>query len=196
MARSLGLWLCALALLGCPSPVRGTTSADRDLLPEDPAPHDDDPTAGDRDRREAGREPSASTATARTTDDAAPTPCVHTEPSGPGEPIALVEAIRFELDGAEILPASYPTLEALTETLRRETRFCRVDVIVHAMEPDYPRAQQLGRIRAESVVAYLVHAGIDRARLHATGLDDAQRRDDRRVEIVGHEDGCPCRAAP
>lgn len=120
------------------------------------------------------------------------TPCVPSEPSGPGEPIALVDAIRFELDGGEPQPVSYPALDALADTVQREARFCRVRIMVHATDPGYPRAQRLGQLRASAIRDYLVHRGIAHTRLEARGWDDARRPEDRRVEITGHEDGCPC----
>ena len=179
----------ALSLVGCPTTTRGTTPVDH----------------GEAARVEADPEPPSSAhlqrddASTSATDAAAEEPtgetearCVPSEPRGPGEPITLTGDIVFDIDDREIRRESFPVLDALTDTLRRETRFCRVEIVVHAMRPEYPRAQQLGRIRAESVRQYLAEHGIDVARLHSAGLDDVERRDDRRVEVVGHTDGCPC----
>lgn len=183
-----------LVVAGCPTTSRGTLPVDHSEQRVEPdAVSSTDPEGDGARAPEATSSSDAAVTQAPEVEAvAAPAPCVPSEPHGPGEPIALVGDIVFDFDDREIRRESYPVLDALTETLRRETRFCRVDIVVHAMRPEYPRAQRLGHIRAESVHHYLAAHGIEVARLHFTGLDDAERREDRRVEILGHEDGCPC----
>lgn len=180
-----------LVVAGCPTTSRGTLPVDHNEQRAEPdAVSSTDPEGDGARAPEATSSSDAAVTQAEAV--AAPTPCVASEPRGPGEPIALTGDIVFELDDREIRPESFAVLEALTETLRGETRFCRVEIVVHALRPEYPRAQQLGRIRAESIRHYLAAHGIDVARLRSAGLDDVERREDRRVEILGHEDGCPC----
>jgi outer membrane protein OmpA-like peptidoglycan-associated protein len=183
--------IIALSIAGCPTTTRGTTPVDHGeaaRLGADPEP----PSPADLERDDASTSSTNAAAEEPAGESLAEAPCVPGEPRGPGEPITLTGDIVFDIDDREIRRESFPVLDALSDTLRRETRFCRVEIVVHAMRPEYPRGQQLGRIRADSIRQYLVERGIEVARLHSAGLDDAERRDDRRVEIVGHTDGCPC----
>jgi outer membrane protein OmpA-like peptidoglycan-associated protein len=186
--------IVALSIAGCPTTSRGTTPVDHSEAATGVEAAPEPRSSADSPLRDDASTSSAEAATEEPSLEAvaAEAPCVPTEPRGPGEPIALTGDVVFDLDDREIRRESYPVLDALAETLRRETRFCRVEIVVHAMRPEHPRAQQLGRIRAESIHHYLAAHGVDVARLHSAGLDDVERREDRRVEILGHEDGCPC----
>jgi outer membrane protein OmpA-like peptidoglycan-associated protein len=109
--------------------------------------------------------------------------------------IALLAHLRFKYNDATILPASTPLLEQVIQVLRDSPEIRKVRIDGHTDgkgTPAYNR--KLSRRRAQSVLQFLVQAGIDRSRLDAKGFgpdrpvvpnDTASHRaKNRRVEFV------------
>jgi len=107
--------------------------------------------------------------------------------------ITLRGDTNFEFNKAELLPAAYPILNELAETMKKnpETRW-RIEGHTDAIGSDSYN-MDLSRRRAESVLNYLLSQGIDRSRLEVLPLgesvpiatNDTQegRAMNRRVEI-------------
>ncbi len=84
-------------------------------------------------------------------------------------------AVRFEFDQTDILPAFYPTLDAIAEVLNRYPEL-RIMVAGHtdAIGPEAYN-QRLSMARAQAVVEYLVgRGGIDPDRLVARGYGESR----------------------
>jgi outer membrane protein OmpA-like peptidoglycan-associated protein len=93
-------------------------------------------------------------------------PVVHTPPVPEGPP-AIGEKIYFEEARAEITPASYPVLDAITTILRREReRFPQLALEGHAAANERS-PMRLSLARASAVRLSLIQRGIDGDRLFA-----------------------------
>jgi OOP family OmpA-OmpF porin len=107
--------------------------------------------------------------------------------------IILKGDTNFEFNKAELLPAAYPVLNNLAETIKKnpETRW-RIEGHTDAIGSDSYN-MDLSRRRAESVLNYLLSQGVDRSRLEVVPLGESQpvatndtqegRAMNRRVEI-------------
>jgi OmpA-OmpF porin, OOP family len=109
--------------------------------------------------------------------------------------LALLAHLQFAHDEAKILPRSIPILQEVIQVLRDSPEIRKVRIEGHTDAqgtPGYNR--RLSQRRAQSVLRYLMQAGIDRSRLAAKGLgsdrplvpnDSARHRaTNRRVEFV------------
>ena len=110
--------------------------------------------------------------------------------------IAL-EGIQFDVNSAVIRPESETILENAAEVLRSLPEGTRVQVEGHTdSDGDAAANQALSEARANSVVAWLVDAGVDADTLTAVGFgetdllvdpetSDADRQQNRRIEFTG-----------
>jgi OOP family OmpA-OmpF porin len=137
---------------------------------EPPPPPPMPPSAGSADRAQEGVE--ATTAS-------------HTQPAPapPAEAVARAKAceehlagvaksglIHFHYASAELENASFPTLDQLAAAAK-SCPGMHIEVAGHASAEGSPDAnQQLSLKRAQSVVTYLVHAGVDPGRLESVGF--------------------------
>ena len=88
--------------------------------------------------------------------------------------LASAGHILFRLASAELEGASFQTLDKLAEAAK-SCPGMRIEVGGHASsEGSAELNQQLSLRRAQSVVAYLVHAGVDVAQLEPIGHGAAQ----------------------
>ncbi len=102
--------------------------------------------------------------------------------------------VNFAVDKADILPASMPQVEQVSDLLASEPEL-RLSIDGHTdATGDAAHNQALSEARAKAVVAALVARGIDAARLQARGLGQGEpvadndteqgRAKNRRVELV------------
>ena len=123
--------------------------------------------------------------------DTAAAPPAPTAPAPPpaAEPVAVVKAkvcedqlvrlaaagqIIFALSSAELESASFPTLDKLADAAKTCPGM-HIEVSGHASaEGDPDRNQQLSFRRAQSVVTYLVQAGVDGTQLEPVGYGSAR----------------------
>ncbi|HJL19561.1 MAG TPA: OmpA family protein [Sandaracinaceae bacterium LLY-WYZ-13_1] len=116
--------------------------------------------------------------------------------------IVILEKIYFETDSAEILPRSFPIIEAVAATLVGNPHITMVEVQGHADERSSDEYNiRLTRDRAAAVVEALVQRGVQRDRLRSAGYGERCPVDprhnaeawerNRRVEfkIIRTEDG-------
>jgi OmpA-OmpF porin, OOP family len=112
-----------------------------------------------------------------------------------GGVLIVLKPIFFETAKAIIKPISYPTLDAVADTLKKNTQLLVIEVQGHADErgnDDYN--MRLTDDRAAAVKAYLIQKGVDADRLRSHGYGETkpvctQHNDDcwsknRRVEFV------------
>ncbi len=88
--------------------------------------------------------------------------------------LVILEKIYFKTASAEILPQSFPIIDAVAATLRGNPQIKRLEVQGHADErgrDDYNL--QLTDERAASVVTALVDRGVQRERLRSRGYGEA-----------------------
>ncbi len=119
-----------------------------------------------------------------------------------GDDILILEKINFATASAEILPGSFPIIDAVATTLKHHPDFLVIEIAGHADErssDDYNL--KLTQARAASVVQALVARHVDSARLVSQGygeycpLDEGHHEaaweQNRRVEfkVVKTEDG-------
>ena len=91
------------------------------------------------------------------------------------EQIRIRRQIHFETDSAVIKGDSFIILDEVADVMLRNPQIRRVEVQGHTDnrgEDDYN--QRLSQSRAESVVQYLVDAGVDPRRLEARGYGESQ----------------------
>jgi OOP family OmpA-OmpF porin len=114
--------------------------------------------------------------------------------------IEIREKILFEIDTANINPASHDLLDEIAKVLTENPQITKVDVIGHtSSEGADPYNQKLSESRAKAVRAYLTSHGIQAKRLSSKGLGEAQpiadneteegREKNRRVEFLIVEQG-------
>lgn len=119
-----------------------------------------------------------------------------------GSDILILDKINFGTNSAEILPESYPIIEAVTATLRHHPEFQVIEIAGHADERSSDEYNlRLTQQRAAAVVDALAQRGIERSRLVSQGygeycpIDEASNpqawEKNRRVEfkVVRTEDG-------
>src|SRR5439155_9517133 len=85
--------------------------------------------------------------------------------------LALLAHLQFKYNDATLLPVSFPLLEQVIQVLRDSPEIRKVRIEGHSDArgtPAYNR--RLSRRRAQSVLQYLVTAGIDASRLGAKGF--------------------------
>jgi OOP family OmpA-OmpF porin len=119
-----------------------------------------------------------------------------------GSDILIMDKVLFQTASAEILPESFPILDAVATTLKHHPEFLVVEVAGHADErsnDDYNL--RLTQDRARSVVEAMVQRGVERPRLVSQGYGEycpvdtahgpAAWDKNRRVEfkVVKTEDG-------
>jgi outer membrane protein OmpA-like peptidoglycan-associated protein len=116
--------------------------------------------------------------------------------------LALKRPVRFESNGAKILPESAPLLEEIADVLVQNPHLRRVEVQAHTDASGPPaRDRALSQERAEAVRERLVALGVAPERLTAKGYGDdrplapnvtaANRARNRRVAFVVLEQGRP-----
>lgn len=89
--------------------------------------------------------------------------------------IFLQRRIFFELDRADLKLESLAVLDALVEVLNAHPEILRLRIEGHTdTQGTDDHNLRLSQARAESVVNYLVRAGIDPARLEAHGLGESE----------------------
>ena len=109
--------------------------------------------------------------------------------------IALLAHLQFKYNDATILPVSIPLLQQVVQVLRDSPEIRKVRIDGHTDARGTPvHNRRLSHRRAQSVLQYLVQAGIDRSRLAAKGFGPDQplvpndtashRAKNRRVEFV------------
>lgn len=89
--------------------------------------------------------------------------------------IQINEKILFELDKAEILPASHDLLNEIVGVLQEHPHIKKVDIVGHT--DDYGTEQynqSLSERRAKAVMTYLVSQGVSQERLSSKGLGESQ----------------------
>lgn len=119
-----------------------------------------------------------------------------------GNEILILEKVQFATGSAEILPESFPIIEAVATTLTHHEEFSVVEVAGHADERSSDTYNlQLTKARAASVVRALAERGVKGSRLVSQGygeycpLDEGHNpaawEKNRRVEfkVVKTEDG-------
>ncbi len=133
-----------------------------------------------------------------------PKPKVVTVVQGGARPI---EVIRFARSAQAFSAPSRLVLEEVARVLQQHGEIKKVAVQGHASK-DEPKAKQLGEARARGVVAALVAAHVDPARLVVESYGSERPIDDnttsqgqarnRRVDfrIIGSEQSCPPKAEP
>jgi outer membrane protein OmpA-like peptidoglycan-associated protein len=90
-----------------------------------------------------------------------------------GSDILIMDKVLFQTASAEILPESFPIIDAVATTLKHHPEFLVVEVAGHADErsnDDYNL--RLTQDRARSVVEAMVQRGLDRARLVSQGYGE------------------------
>ena len=119
------------------------------------------------------------------------------------EEIKIRRQIHFETDSAVIKGDSFIILDEVADTMLRHPEIRRVEVQGHTdSQGPEEHNQQLSQSRAESVVQYLIDAGIDPRRLEARGYGEstaiapnvtsAGRTKNRRVEFhITEQTGAP-----
>jgi OmpA-OmpF porin, OOP family len=81
----------------------------------------------------------------------------------------------FKVKSAEIDERSTPLLREIADTLQRNPQATHVQVQGHTdNRGDSAANQELSQQRAESVVHWLVDAGVDSSRLEAKGFGDSR----------------------
>jgi outer membrane protein OmpA-like peptidoglycan-associated protein len=91
------------------------------------------------------------------------------------EEIKIRRQIHFENDSAEIKGDSFIILDEVADVMLRNPQIRRVEVQGHTdSRGDNDHNQQLSQARAESVVQYLIDAGVDPRRLEARGYGEDQ----------------------
>jgi outer membrane protein OmpA-like peptidoglycan-associated protein len=91
------------------------------------------------------------------------------------EEIKIRRQIHFENDSAEIKGDSFIILDEVADAMLRNPQIRRVEVQGHTdSRGDNDHNQQLSQARAESVVQYLIDAGVDPRRLEARGYGEDQ----------------------
>lgn len=116
--------------------------------------------------------------------------------------IVILERIQFETDSAEILPGSFPIIDAVAATLVGNPHITMIEIQGHADERSSDEYNvRLTRDRAASVVEALAQRGVSRERLRSAGygercpVDPRHNQEaweaNRRVEfkIIRTEDG-------
>jgi OOP family OmpA-OmpF porin len=85
--------------------------------------------------------------------------------------IEITEKIHFEYDKATILPDSFPLMNEIAETIKKNPHIKKIGIEGHASsEGDAKHNLKLSDERAKSVMAYLVEkGGVEAARLEAKG---------------------------
>lgn len=110
------------------------------------------------------------------------------------ERIELQETVLFGTDNAEILPGSFPLMDAIANVLAEHTEIETVEVEGHTDNTgSAPHNQKLSDRRAQSVVTALLSRGVARSRLSSKGYGltrpllpndtDENRSKNRRVEL-------------
>jgi OOP family OmpA-OmpF porin len=108
--------------------------------------------------------------------------------------IQITERVEFEVNKAEILPASHELLDQVVEVLKKHTEIELVEVQGHTDNTGRAaKNKRLSQARAASVKKYLVDKGIDAKRLLAKGYGqskplvdndtDENKQKNRRVEF-------------
>jgi outer membrane protein OmpA-like peptidoglycan-associated protein len=90
-----------------------------------------------------------------------------------GSDILIMDKVLFQTGSAEILPESFPIIDAVATTLKHHPEFLVVEVAGHADErsnDDYNL--KLTQDRARSVVEAMVQRGVDRKRLVSQGYGE------------------------
>jgi outer membrane protein OmpA-like peptidoglycan-associated protein len=90
-----------------------------------------------------------------------------------GSDILIMDKVLFQTGSAEILPESFPIIDAVATTLKHHPEFLVVEVAGHADErssDDYNL--HLTQDRARSVVEAMVQRGVDRPRLVSQGYGE------------------------
>lgn len=82
--------------------------------------------------------------------------------------------VNFEFDRSELLPSATPTLDAVSEVLKRNPAL-RIEIAGHTdAVGTMAYNEALSERRAASVREYLLRTGVDRARLTAVGYGEAR----------------------
>ena len=114
--------------------------------------------------------------------------------------IAINEKIQFEIDKADIKPASHGLLDEVVTALRQHDDIKQIDIVGHTDDDgDEKYNQKLSEKRANAVREYLVSQGIDAERLKSQGFGESKpvadngtsqgREQNRRVEFLILEQG-------
>ena len=109
--------------------------------------------------------------------------------------IALLAHVQFKYGAATVLPVSVPLLQQVAQVLRDSPEIHKVRIDGHTdTRGKAAFNRRLSKLRAETVLRYLIAAGIESARLGAKGFgpdrplvpnDNARNRaKNRRVEFV------------
>ncbi len=119
-----------------------------------------------------------------------------------GSDILIMDKVLFQTGSAEILPESFPIIDAVSTTLKHHPEFLVVEVAGHADERSNDEFNlKLTQDRARSVVEAMVQRGVERQRLVSQGYGEycpvdpghnmAAWDKNRRVEfkVVKTEDG-------
>ncbi len=116
--------------------------------------------------------------------------------------IEVRERVYFRTDAAEILPISYPVIEAVADVMLRNPHLRRVEVAGHTDSAGRAAVNlRLSQARAEAVRRFLIERGVQPERLVAVGYGEERpimhnrtadgRAHNRRVEFtlldVGHD---------
>lgn len=89
--------------------------------------------------------------------------------------LVLNQAIFFEFDQARILPVSYPILDEVARALKEHPTIARVRIEGHTDNRGTPSYNlNLSQRRADAVVQYLVHKGVEHPRLQSVGFGLSQ----------------------
>jgi outer membrane protein OmpA-like peptidoglycan-associated protein len=111
------------------------------------------------------------------------------------EEVIILEQIQFAFDSAEILPESFPLMQDIARTLNEHPEIRRVEIQGHTdTQGTHQYNMTLSQQRADSVMQWLVNAGVDAGRLEARGfgfteplvpnITDENRARNRRVQFI------------
>jgi OOP family OmpA-OmpF porin len=97
--------------------------------------------------------------------------------------VELLQPIAFEFDKEKIKPSSFEALLEVRDALNAHPEATKIEIQGHYPPPRPHMAMKLSDRRAQSVRAFLVHHGVDAARLVAHGYgEDVPLADPRTAE--------------
>lgn len=109
--------------------------------------------------------------------------------------IAVLDKVYFEKKEADLMPQSFPVLQAVAGILRVTSSIKKLRIEAHTDDRGTDRSnQKLSQAQAEAVMAFLVQEGVDAGRLEAVGMGEEKpavegrsaeaRVANRRVEFI------------